>query len=92
MAASEQALLLLEALSHGDVGIFLSSKPLSHFTHHKGVNQILDVLRPHYSADLHVRQAKAFSMYRCWRRDGGESIGHALLRLEALCDRSESSK
>ena len=31
ISASEQALLLVEALSHGDVGIFLSGRPLAHF-------------------------------------------------------------
>ena len=86
MAASEQVLLLLEALSRGDVGNFFSCKPLSLFTHHNGVNQILDVLRPHYCADLHLRQEEALSMYRSWQRGDGEIIGHALLRLEALCD------
>ena len=87
MSASEQALLLLEALSRGEVGIFLSGKPLAFFTHQNGVQQILDVLRPHYSADLHLRQAEAVSMYRSWQRENDESIGHALLRYEALCDR-----
>ena len=86
MSASEQALLLLEALSGGDVGIFLSGKPLALFTHENGVQHILDALRPHYAAHLHLRQADAVSMYRSWRREDGESIGHALLRYEALCD------
>ena len=64
MAASEQALLLLEALSRGDFGIFLSCKALPFFTYNNGVKQIMDVLRPHYSADLHLRQEEALSMHR----------------------------
>ena len=86
MSASEQALLLLEALSSGDVGIFLSGKPLALFIRKDGVQQILDALRLHYSAHLHLRQSEALSMYRGWHREDGESIGHALLRYEALCD------
>ena len=62
MSASEQALLLLEALSSGDVGIFLSGKPLALFTHEDGVRHILDALRFNFSAHLHLRQAEAFSM------------------------------
>ena len=40
MSASEQALLLLEALSSGDVSIFLSGKPLALFIRKDGVQQI----------------------------------------------------
>ena len=58
MSASEQALLLLEALSSGDVGIFLSGKPLALFVRQDGVQQILDALRLHYSAHLHLRQSE----------------------------------
>ena len=75
MAASEQALLLLEALSRGDVGIFLSCKPLFLFTHHNGVKQIVDVLRLHYPADSHFRQEEALALCA---DTGGEKMVRAL--------------
>ena len=87
MAESEQGLLLLEALSRGDVGIFLSGKPPSLFTNQNGVSNLLDVLRPHFGADLHLRQEEALLKYGSWQREDGESIGHSLFRCEALCDR-----
>ena len=63
MAASEQGLILLEALSLGGVGIFLNGKVLFRFNAKDGVAALMNLLRRHYGADLCLRQQEVLKMY-----------------------------